>query len=202
MSTTLSYQDAPQPIGNGQTISAPHMHAYVLEEMLPYLKQKQQQQPHHPLRILDVGCGSGYLTACLGRFVADLDDDSTVTGVDIHASLVQRAITNTQKGDRDVLDAGRIHYQVANGWEKTFGTNQNEQQQWDAIHVGAAASPDIPPALLEQLSEDGGMLLIPVGPPHETQTLEKVIRYGPQQFVRTPLLSVRYVPLVRNNVQP
>eukprot|EP01041_Mallomonas_annulata_P008166 gene8166-16785_t len=50
------YADSPQPIGFGQTISAPHMHATVLEDLA-----HQIQRPDS--RILDVGCGSGYLTA-------------------------------------------------------------------------------------------------------------------------------------------
>jgi len=50
-----SYTDAPQPIGNGQTISAPHMHAHALEEVLPALVKISQMSPRRELKILDVG---------------------------------------------------------------------------------------------------------------------------------------------------
>lgn len=50
-----SYWDSPQGIPCGQTISAPHMHGYALEEMLPTLLESSQDS----LKMLDVGCGSG-----------------------------------------------------------------------------------------------------------------------------------------------
>ena len=50
------YTDAPQPIGYQQVISAPHLHAAACEHLLPAL-------PKEGAKILDVGCGSGYLTA-------------------------------------------------------------------------------------------------------------------------------------------
>lgn len=56
-----SYQDAPQSIGFDVTISAPHMHAFALELLEGHLKQGA--------RVLDVGSGSGYLTACFARCV-------------------------------------------------------------------------------------------------------------------------------------
>ena len=65
--TASSYMDGPQYIGYGQIISVPCMHAHAMEEILPILLQFSQTQPN--LKILDVGCGSGYLTAALGRLV-------------------------------------------------------------------------------------------------------------------------------------
>ena len=92
------YEDAPYPIGYGQTISAPHMHAYVLEEIITHLSQTnrittstgspsrnmttnnnnnntttipEQTPSSRPLlQFLDVGCGSGYITACFGRWLS------------------------------------------------------------------------------------------------------------------------------------
>ena len=56
------YADSPQAIAKGQTISAPHMHSYALEEVLPYLLKRQKDilksgDTTHPIKILDVGCG-------------------------------------------------------------------------------------------------------------------------------------------------
>jgi protein-L-isoaspartate(D-aspartate) O-methyltransferase len=59
----VAYIDSPQVIGYGATISAPHMHAAALKELEPFILEKPSA------RILDVGSGSGYLTACLSELV-------------------------------------------------------------------------------------------------------------------------------------
>lgn len=57
------YDGTPQAIGFGQTISAPHMHAHALELIVPAIRKSENPT------LLDVGCGSGYLTAAMGRMV-------------------------------------------------------------------------------------------------------------------------------------
>jgi protein-L-isoaspartate(D-aspartate) O-methyltransferase len=57
------YEDRPQYIGYGATISAPHMHGFALEALLPSLKPGN--------KVLDVGCGSGYLCSCFAHLVLD-----------------------------------------------------------------------------------------------------------------------------------
>lgn len=57
------YTDAPQGIGYGVTISAPHMHAHALELLKDHLTAGE--------RALDVGCGSGYLTVCMALMVGE-----------------------------------------------------------------------------------------------------------------------------------
>ena len=57
------YEDSPQSIGYGATISAPHMHAYALEYLEPYCSEN--------IHILDVGSGSGYLTVALSKIIKD-----------------------------------------------------------------------------------------------------------------------------------
>lgn len=59
--TREAYRDNPQPIGSNVTISAPHMHAHALETLVAHLKPGS--------RVLDVGSGSGYLTACMAIMV-------------------------------------------------------------------------------------------------------------------------------------
>jgi protein-L-isoaspartate O-methyltransferase len=56
-----AYQDHPHGIGYGVTMSAPHMHAHCLEVLEPVLQEAAS--------VLDVGSGTGYLTACMGHMV-------------------------------------------------------------------------------------------------------------------------------------
>ena len=81
----LGAQDCPVPIGYGATISAPHMHSKVLELLEPKL------QPG--ARVLDVGSGSGYLTAVLGRLVGPR---GSVLGVEKMEPLARRSIQSIQ----------------------------------------------------------------------------------------------------------
>jgi len=222
------YEDAPQRIPCAQTISAPHMHALALELMLPPIvvaaqqQQQQQQQQlneqqqHSVVRVLDVGCGSGYLTACLGRLLRELNvKQGAVYGMDIHPELVALTRSNMLKGDGDLLlleegetDSGNnvksstaaatVRLQVGNGW-----LGWPAAAPFDAIHVGAAA--DVLPRPLAQQLRVGGGLVIPIGPPETVQTLSRVERIGATgdfgaDFRTTRLLAVQYVPLVGDPV--
>lgn len=196
------YMDTPQPIGLGQTISAPHMHAHVLEEIYPFLKKSKASQ----VKILDVGCGSGYLTAALGRWVAPLSQSAPdaslldahktgkVFGIDIYPHLVSLTKLNMEKGDKDLLDNKIVSLSVTDGWK-----GLPDESPFDAIHVGAAAA-EFPRALLLQLKV-GGVLIIPVGPEGGYQKLYRVERlsdgFTQEDFRITELLGVRYVPLVQ-----
>ncbi|CAG8778617.1 8446_t:CDS:2, partial [Racocetra persica] len=86
------YRDSPQQIGYGATISAPsttlmfyssHMHAHALENLSPFLRPG--------MKVLDVGCGSGYLTACLAEMVGP---EGKVIGIDHIPQLVNLAKDN------------------------------------------------------------------------------------------------------------
>jgi protein-L-isoaspartate(D-aspartate) O-methyltransferase len=205
------YMDAPQGIGMGQTISAPHMHAHVLEEFIPHLEGNQQPQDNNnnnnnnrPLKILDVGCGSGYLTAALGRWFKSPDagqpsilkTSGKVFGIDVHQHLVDLANRNIQKCDRDLLDSGTVQVQLGDGWK-----GLPSEAPFDVIHVGAAAE-ELPVELVHQLTV-GGVMVIPIGSQGGVQTLYKVERvsddeqgYERDGYKMTQLLGVRYVPLV------
>jgi protein-L-isoaspartate(D-aspartate) O-methyltransferase len=187
------YQDAPQGIGMGQTISAPHMHAHVLEEILPSVQSSKREV----VKILDVGCGSGYLTATFGRWFkpADGHDSSRsilqrkglVYGMDIQSNLVFLTQRNIQAGDSDLLKSGTVQLKVGNGWE-----GWSEAAPFDAIHVGAAAA-EFPVELARQLTVNG-ILIVPVGPNGGTQYLYKVVCGTCRSFkVPIPLAQVMIV---------
>eukprot|EP00978_Attheya_sp_CCMP212_P049060 scaffold610634_cov83-Attheya_sp.AAC.1 len=90
-----AYDEAPLGIGFGQTISTPHMHVKAMEELLPVIETSHRT---HPIHILDVGSGSGYLSAAFGRLFHVLDiPEGTVYGID-----------SIQEGLVDVLSNANI----------------------------------------------------------------------------------------------
>jgi protein-L-isoaspartate(D-aspartate) O-methyltransferase len=205
--TRNPYADSPQAIGMGQTISAPHMHSYALEEVLPNLLARQKDllksgNLTEPIKILDIGCGSGYLTACFGRWFKPLGSDSTfqvpgkVYGMDVYKELVDMTKKNIQKADSDLLEQGIVQLRAGNGWQ-----GWKEEAPFDAIHVGAAAS-SIPMDLMGQLLTPHGVLVVPVGSQSSVQKLLRIERiaesevFSMNDFSVTELLHVRYVPLV------
>ncbi len=161
-----AYDDSALPIGSGQTISQPYVHARALE----YLTLSGRE------RVLEIGTGSAYQTALL----AQLADQ--VFSVERHPALLDRArLLLRQANVRNVsllLGDGTL------GWR--------EYGPYDAIVVSAGA-PHIPPALKEQLA-DGGRLLIPLGD-REEQVLVAFTKRG-EQLDRRDIAPVRFVPLI------
>ncbi|XP_068040685.1 protein-L-isoaspartate(D-aspartate) O-methyltransferase isoform X4 [Anomalospiza imberbis] len=123
------YMDSPQSIGFQATISAPHMHAYALELL--------SDQLHEGAKALDVGSGSGILTACFSRMVGP---KGQVVGIDHIKELVDDSINNVKKDDPTLLSSGRVKLIVGDG-----RMGYAEEAPYDAIHVGAAA-PVVPQA--------------------------------------------------------
>jgi protein-L-isoaspartate(D-aspartate) O-methyltransferase len=144
-----AYEDAPIPIGYGQTASQPSLQAYCLSLLRPRAHEK----------VLEVGTGSGYLTALLA-LLAD-----RVYSVERVRQLSQRA--------RKSLDAAGIRNVALLVGDGTIGWRK--YQPFDVIVV-SAASPSVPAALVEQLADQGRML-IPVGS-KDAQDLVLVRRTG------------------------
>ncbi|XP_068632311.1 protein-L-isoaspartate(D-aspartate) O-methyltransferase isoform X2 [Battus philenor] len=124
------YQDSPQSIGYSATISAPHMHAHALERLHKQLVPGE--------KALDVGSGSGYLTACMAIM---LGENGSVVGIDHIPELVQLATKNIKNGNPDLLKSGRIKLIVGDG-----RLGYSDDAPYNAIHVGAAA-PTLPQAM-------------------------------------------------------
>ena len=141
-------------------------------------------------KVLDVGCGSGYLTFAL----ALLSNTSQVYGIDIHPSLVSQSIININKSalGRELIDVGRIRCLVGNGWK-----GYEAGGLYDAIHVGASAE-TMPADLLHQLKR-GGRMVVPVGGQGENQRFLRVDKKADGTLSTTDLFGVRYVPLVQRD---
>ena len=162
-----SYSDTPLPIGEGQTISQPYIVA-LMSELL-------QVAPGD--RILEVGTGSGYQAAVLAEMRAEV---YSVEIIPVLAESARRLLD--ELGYADVETRIRDGYF---GWE--------EEAPFDGVIVTAA--PDhVPSSLLAQLKPDG-RLVIPVGPPGQTQTLWLMVQQG-GKWVSINQGGVIFVPLV------
>jgi protein-L-isoaspartate(D-aspartate) O-methyltransferase len=161
-----AYEDSALPIGNGQTISQPSIHARYLEILGLTGREK----------VLEVGTGSGYQTVLLAHLAAQ------VFSIERIASLMQGAREN-------IARAGVRNVSLLTG-DGTLGWR--EYAPYDAILV-SAGSPTIPQPLVDQLAE-GGRLLIPLGG-QDVQTLVVLTRKQ-GNILREDMLPVRFVPLL------
>lgn len=161
-----AYEDHPLPIAEGQTISQPYIVALMLEALALSPTDK----------VLEVGTGSGYVAALLAEMV------SQVVSVERHALLAESA--RMLLAD---LGYGNVRVVIGDG-SRGFP----ESAPYDAILVSAAA-PELPHELVEQLSEEGRMM-IPVGS-GEAQQLQFIYKENGQ--IKTTLRELcRFVPLI------
>jgi protein-L-isoaspartate(D-aspartate) O-methyltransferase len=160
-----AYADRPLPIGEGQTISQPYIVAFMTEALA--LRPTD--------RVLEIGTGSGYQAAVLGKLVAE------VYSIEIVEPLVRRA-----KADLERLGFTNVQVRAGDGYRGWL-----EAAPFDAVIVTCA--PDhVPEPLVQQLRE-GGRIVIPVGDSAKQQlhVLEK--RDG--KVVQREVLSVMFVPM-------
>jgi protein-L-isoaspartate(D-aspartate) O-methyltransferase len=161
-----AYEDAALPIGHGQTISRPGVHAIHLT--LAELEGTE--------RVLEIGTGSGFQTALLAALARE------VYSVEAVAELGRQA--------RDRLEA--VSASNVTLWVGDGSSGWPEHAPYDVILVGAAA-PKVPEALAEQLAL-GGRLIIPVGEKGD-QRLLRVVRTA-DGLVEETVDNARFVPLV------
>jgi protein-L-isoaspartate(D-aspartate) O-methyltransferase len=161
-----AYDDGALPIGHGQTISQP----FVVATICSLLALRGTE------RVLDVGTGSGYQAAVLAELAADV-----VT--------IERIPELAEEARVRFLEAGypQVEARVGDG---SLGVP--DQAPFDAVAV-AAAAPTVPPALYEQLADDG-RLVVPRGT-RWGQELVLVVR-GPEGPVERISIPVRFVPLL------
>jgi protein-L-isoaspartate(D-aspartate) O-methyltransferase len=161
-----AYDDAALPIGAGQTISQPYMVARICEAL-------SLTGPEH---VLDVGTGSGYQAAVLAELAEEVD---TIERIPQLAELARANLA--------AAGYARVSVHVGDG-----SRGLPERSPFDAIAV-AAAAPDLPKTLYEQL-ELRGRLVVPVGR-RGMQRLEVIVRSpeGPAVLRSVPC---RFVPLL------
>jgi protein-L-isoaspartate(D-aspartate) O-methyltransferase len=166
-----AYDDRPLDIGEGQTISAPHMVGIMAEKLCLSRGQK----------VLEIGGGSGYHAAVVAHIVGP---EGQVFSVERIASLAERA-------RRSLEEAGYSRTVTMVVGDGTLGLP--EHAPYDRIFV-AAASPGIPPPLFEQLRE-GGRMLVPVGDVYLGQELVMVEKIDGRP-VTTEHGGCVFVPLI------
>lgn len=161
-----AYEDSALPIGNGQTISQPSIHARYLE----LLKLNGRE------KVLEVGTGSGYQTVLLAHLAAQVFSIERIPALldGAREAIAKSGVRNVSL----LLGDGTL------GWR--------EYSPYDAILVSAAA-PSVPQPLIDQLAE-GGRLLIPLGG-QDVQTLAVLTKRN-GVLHREDVLPVRFVPLL------
>ncbi|MFO7768152.1 MAG: protein-L-isoaspartate(D-aspartate) O-methyltransferase [bacterium] len=162
-----AYGDHPLPIGQGQTISQPYIVAFMTQAL-----QLQGDE-----KVLEIGTGSGYQAAVLAKLCG------SVFTIERVPSLARKA-----RKVWDELDIHNIAMRIGDG---TLGWSQ--YAPYDGIVV-TAAGPRVPGPLLEQLREEGGRLVIPVGG-HSFQKLKVITRKG-EKYEEREESGVSFVPLL------
>ena len=164
----FAYEDSPLPIAGEQTISQPHIVAFMAEALM--LKGGE--------KVLEIGAGSGYAAAVLSQIAADV-------------YTVERLGQLADKAAATLADLGYDNVHVLHG-DGTKGWP--EHAPYDAIVV-AAGGPQVPESLKEQL-KIGGRLVIPVGEDQRAQELVRVTRLSRDTYRSEDIADVRFVPLI------
>lgn len=162
-----AYADQALPIACGQTISQPYVVAYMTEQL--------RLRPVH--RVLEIGTGSGYQTAVLSRLARE------VVSIERYRTLADRARLRLA-----ALGISNVEILVGDGLLGAPG-----RAPFDRILVTAAAA-DIPQDLVDQLGDDGAMVL-PLGPHTGPQHVVRLTK-SKDGLKREELIAVRFVPLL------
>ena len=168
-----AYDDGALPIGHGQTISQP----YIVARMTQALALGDWAAAHDGERpkVLDVGTGSGYQAAILAALGAE------VVSVELEAELAEKARLR-------LLGLG-YHVKVVAG----DGSRGVPDEAPFAAIVVAAAAPEVPAPLVDQLEGDG-RLVLPIG--GRLEQVITLVRPDGDGFTREPIEPAVFVPLL------
>jgi protein-L-isoaspartate(D-aspartate) O-methyltransferase len=160
------------------------MHASATESLLPFLKAGS--------RVLDVGSGSGYLTAVLAELVCP---EGKVIGLEHIQELRDMGENNMLKSSRgkELIKGGQVSFVVGDG-RLGWSDEGRSTEIWDAIHVGAAAV-EIHKPLIDQLKRPGRMFIPVTDARSGSQHIWVVDKDKDGEVKRERLYGVRYVPL-------
>ena len=170
-SAQWAYENIALPTECGQTISQPYVIAY----MIDCLNLKKTD------KVLEIGTGTGYQAAIISHLC------QKIYTIEIFDKLFNQAKINMEK-----LKIKNIIYKLGNGLN-----GWGEKILFDAIIV-SAASKEIPPKLLQNL-KNNGKLIIPKKYPLENQKLILIEKNSENNFKKKELFDVKFVPLLNNN---
>ncbi|KAK2594464.1 hypothetical protein QQS21_007810 [Conoideocrella luteorostrata] len=189
------YEDSPQGIGHLATISAPHMHAMAIENIISYLLPSESNPAP---RVLDIGSGSGYLTHLLAELVGER---GLVVGLEHIPALQRLGESNMRKSTegREFLDSEKVIFRLGDGRlglkEPARKGDEARGTAWDVIHVGACAK-ELHGDLIEQLKAPGCMF-IPIDDDDNgvLQSVWRISKDKDGKVTKKNICGVRYVKL-------
>jgi protein-L-isoaspartate(D-aspartate) O-methyltransferase len=164
-----AYENMALPIGSGQTISQPAVVAFMTQELKIGARMK----------VLEIGTGSGYQAVVLAKLCRRL------YSIERHRDLLLQA----EKKFREL----RVNNITAKTGDGTKGWP--EQAPFDRIIVTAAATREVPHALLDQLAPDG-LMIAPMGDTARDQHLYRFRFDDEGKIEREKMWPVRFVPLI------
>jgi len=167
-----AHEDHPLPLADGQTVSQP----YIVAAMTEALELTSES------KVLEIGTGSGYQTAILATLAKMVYSVEIIKNLSVQARLALLR-----------LDVRNVRFRIGDGHD-----GWPEFAPYDRVIVTAAAD-TMPYSLVEQMA-NGGKMVVPVGPAG-SQILVLVTKHG-KKLVQRHLMSVAFVPFVRNGAGP
>ncbi|MEA4957347.1 Protein-L-isoaspartate O-methyltransferase [bioreactor metagenome] len=167
-----AYLDRPLPLSKGQTISAPHMVAFICEKL----------EIKDGMNILEIGTGFGYNAAVISEV---MNKKGHVYSIERIESLAKTAINNLKRNGYEksvdvIIGDGTLGYEKGGPYDRIYGT---------------AGNPYVPESLKKQLKV-GGRLLIPIGDKSDFQDLICIFKESENKFIEKSLGEVVFVPMI------